>query len=146
MGSVRPHGALTVTTGEGRDDGVSSTSGGRAAIDRETARVACLALRLMLKEWRLPPQRWQEIAELLDELSAAVAAGDGAALDALTGELEEMSGSRVTRIGGARERAPEEDDGKVPLPEPFRERVVALVHVLDPDHARAALPAPAEPK
>ncbi|MFD5159390.1 CATRA system-associated protein [Streptomyces hawaiiensis] len=111
-----------------------STSDGAATIDRETAGAARLALRLMLEEWRLPPQGWEEITELLDELTSAVAVGDAAAVDALTGELEELSGSReVTRIEGTQDGTAPEDDGKVPLPEPHRERVVALVHALAPD-------------
>ncbi|MFI5881462.1 CATRA system-associated protein [Streptomyces sp. NPDC051554] len=103
-----------------------STSEGAAVIDRETADGARLALELMLEEWRLPPEGWVEIAELLDELSTAVAAGDAAKVNALTGELDEWSGSRVTRIQGT-------GDGRMPLPEPDRERVVALVHALKPD-------------
>ncbi|MFD1660595.1 CATRA system-associated protein [Streptomyces caeni] len=122
-----------------------STSDRAATIDRETAGAARLALRLMLEEWRLPPQGWEEIAELLDELSGAVAAGDVVAVDALTGELEELSGSRVTRIEGAQDGTSPEDDGKVPLPEPYRERAVALVHALDPDPAPGGpRPAPSE--
>lgn len=42
---------------------------------RETAAAAHLALELMLKEWQLTAAQWEEVAELLDELSAAVAAG-----------------------------------------------------------------------
>lgn len=102
-------------------------------IDRATAGATCLALRLMLKEWRLPPRIWAEIAALLDELSTAVAAGDAAKVNALTGELEVLSGGRVTRIEGGRDGKPPQGDAKVPLPEKDRERVVALVHALDPD-------------
>ncbi|MDX2757705.1 CATRA system-associated protein [Streptomyces europaeiscabiei] len=123
-----------------------STSGRAAAIDRETAGAARLALRLMLEEWLLPPQGWEEIAELLDELSAAVAAVDAAAVDALTGELEELSGSRATpRIEGYQDGTSPEGDGRVPLPEPYVERVVALVHALDLDSAPGGpRPAPSE--
>ncbi|WP_416957208.1 CATRA system-associated protein [Streptomyces sp. Agncl-13] len=103
-----------------------STSEGAAVIDRETADAARLALELMLEEWRLLPEGWVEIAGLLEELSTAVADGDATTVKTLTGELDEWSGSRVTRIGGG-------GDGRVPLPEPERERVVALVHVLRPD-------------
>ncbi|MEU5094712.1 CATRA system-associated protein [Streptomyces sp. NPDC020996] len=120
-----------------------STSDRAAVIDRETAGAARLALRLMLEEWRLPPEVWEEIAELLPELSAAVAAGDSPAVDALTIRLEELSDSRVTRIGDAQDGG--SDDGKVALPEPYRERVVALVHALDPDSPPGGpQPAPAE--
>ncbi|MDX3310014.1 hypothetical protein P1S61_13125 [Streptomyces sp. ME08-AFT2] len=122
-----------------------STSKGPAAIDRNAAEPALLVLRLMRDEWRLPPQGWEEITELLDELSAAVAAGDTAAVDALTGELEVFSGSRVSRIGRSPDGTPPQDDGKVPLPEPERERVVALVHALAPDSPPGGpRPAPAE--
>ncbi|MDG9708552.1 CATRA system-associated protein [Streptomyces sp. DH10] len=122
-----------------------STSDRAVVIDRETAGAARLALGLMLKEWRLPPQGWEEIAELLDELLAAVAAGDAAALDALTGELEELSGSRVGRIDNAQDGTSPEGDGNVPLPESYRERVVALVHALDLDSAPGG-PRPAPPE
>lgn len=122
-----------------------STSQGAAAIDRKTAEAARLALQLMLGEWRLLPEGWQEIAELLDELSAAVAAGDTAAVDALTGELDEFSGSRVSRIQRGPAGTSPQDDGKVPLPEPDRERVVALVHALAPDSPSGGpRPAPSE--
>ncbi|WP_405945555.1 hypothetical protein OG588_00770 [Streptomyces prunicolor] len=110
-----------------------STSEGASAIDRETAGATSLALRLMLKEWRLPPQIWVEIAALLEELATAVARGDAAEVNALTGELEVLSGSRVSRITGTGGGTASGDDERVPLPEDKRERVVALVHALDPD-------------
>jgi hypothetical protein len=133
-----------VTTSERKDDGVSASKG-PAAIDRNAAESTLLMLRLMQDEWRLPPQGWGEITELLDELSAAVAAGDTAAVDALTGELEVLSGSRVGRISRSPDGTPPQDDGKVPLPEPERERVVALVHALSPGSPpRGPRPAPAE--
>jgi len=109
-----------------------STSEGAPAIDRETAGATSLALRLMLKEWRLPPRIWAEISALLDELSKAVAAGDAAVVNAVTGELEVLSGSRVPRIKRAGDGTAS-DDEEVPIPEDKRERVVALVHALDPD-------------
>ncbi|MFF0204858.1 CATRA system-associated protein [Streptomyces sp. NPDC005017] len=110
-----------------------STSDNAAVIDPETAEAARLALGLMLEEWRLPRRSWEvEVADLLDRLSAAVSAGDAAALDTLTVELDELSDSRVARIEGPQD-APPPQDAKVPLPEPYRERVVALVHALDPD-------------
>ncbi|WP_329242162.1 hypothetical protein OG223_03530 [Streptomyces sp. NBC_01478] len=115
-----------------------STTEGAAMIDRETAGEASLALRLMLKEWRLTPEAWAEVAEVLDMLSAAVAAGKAAKVAELTGELDEWSGGRVTRITA---------DDRVPLPEPERERVVALVHALAPDSPpddRRPAPEPAE--
>ncbi|MEU3294970.1 CATRA system-associated protein [Streptomyces longwoodensis] len=122
-----------------------STSNGATRIGRETAAAAHLALELMLKEWQLTAAQWEEVAELLDELSAAVAAGDAATADAVTGELEILSGSRVTRIGNAPDGPSPESEGKVPLPEPYRERVVALVHALDPEPASGgARPAPPE--
>ncbi|MFJ9248492.1 CATRA system-associated protein [Streptomyces sp. NPDC101776] len=101
-----------------------STTEGAAMIDRETAGEASLALRLMLEEWRQTPEVWVEIAKVLDDLSAAVAAGEAAEVAVLTGRLEVLSGHRVTRI-----TEPE----RVPLPEEERGRVVALVHTLAPD-------------
>lgn len=102
-------------------------------IDRRTADAARLALELMLTEWHLPPERWTEVAELLEELSTAVADGDATALNALTGELDEWSGDRVTRIQGTGDETPSDDDKRVPLPPDQVEQVVALVHALDPD-------------
>lgn len=106
-------------------------------IDRETAGEASLALRLMLKEWRLTPEAWAEVAQVLDLLAAAVAAGNAAEVAELTGALDEWSGGRtVPRITEA---------GREPLPEPERERVVALVHALDQDSPPdGRQPAPAE--
>ncbi|MFJ8057281.1 CATRA system-associated protein [Streptomyces sp. NPDC096142] len=110
-----------------------STSEGAAVIDRETADAARLALELMLDEWRLTPEGWGELAELLAELTAAVAAGDASGVKALTGELDEWSGGRVGRITDAGDGTELAEDRRVPLPEPDRERVVALVHALAPD-------------
>ena len=102
-------------------------------IDRRTADAARLALELMLTEWHLPPERWAEVAELLDDLSEAVAKGETAKVNELTGELDELSGPRVTRIQGTGDETPSDDDKRVPLPPEQVERVVALVHALDPD-------------
>jgi hypothetical protein len=110
-----------------------STSEGAAVIDRETADEARLALELMLEEWRLTPEGWVEIAEVLDRLAAAVAAGKAAEVAVVTGELDEWSGKRVPRIKGTGDGTASHDDKRVPLPEDERERVVALVHALDPD-------------
>ncbi|MFI6467119.1 CATRA system-associated protein [Streptomyces sp. NPDC050528] len=110
-----------------------STSEGAAVIDRRTADAARLALELMLTEWQLPPERWAEVAELLDELAEAVAKGETARVNALTGELDEWSGHRVTRIQGPGDETPPDDDKRVPLPPDKVEQVVALVHALDVD-------------
>ncbi|MGW0836829.1 CATRA system-associated protein [Streptomyces prunicolor] len=109
-----------------------STSEGAAVIDRETADEARLALELMLAEWRLTPEGWVEIAEVLDRLAAAVAAGKPAEVAVVTGELDEWSGNRVPRIKGTGDGTAS-DDERVPLPDDERERVVALVHALDTD-------------
>ncbi|MFI6020009.1 CATRA system-associated protein [Streptomyces sp. NPDC051287] len=122
-----------------------STSDRAATIDRSTAAAARLALKLMLAEWRLPFPAWEEIGELLDLLSRAVAEGDATAVDKLTFELQELSGSRVGRIGNPQDGTPPEDAGRTPLPEPYRERVVALVHALDQDSpSGVSRPAPTE--
>lgn len=104
-----------------------STSDRTAVIDSETGRATARALRV-LEKWRLPLRSWEEIGELLARMAVAAAAGDTATVDELTAELE-ISGRRVGRIGS--EEPP--DDGKVPLPEPMRDRVVALIHAVDPD-------------
>ncbi|MFG2784212.1 CATRA system-associated protein [Streptomyces prunicolor] len=110
-----------------------STSEGAAVIDRETADEARLALGLMLEEWRLTPEGWVEVAKVLDRLAAAVAAGKAAEVAVVTGELDEWSGKRVTRIRGTGEGTASDEVERVPLPEEEQERVVALVHALDPD-------------
>ncbi|CAD5926133.1 conserved protein of unknown function [Streptomyces sp. KY75] len=118
-----------------RKDGGVSTSDRAASIGRGTHEATRLVLELIQEEWHLPPWKWEEIAEQLDELSAALAAGDRAAVDELTGELEEVSGPRVSRIGAPPDGEPSEGDRKVPLPEEYRERVVALVHTLATESA-----------
>ncbi|MFC4506946.1 MULTISPECIES: CATRA system-associated protein [Streptomyces] len=110
-----------------------STSHGAAAIAPDTARATGRALRLVEREWRLSPAAWEEIGELLAELSAAVAAGDTETVDELTAELEISGDRRVTLIGAGPDGPAPEDDGKGPLPEPLRERVVALIHSVDPE-------------
>ncbi|MFD8062019.1 CATRA system-associated protein [Streptomyces cyaneofuscatus] len=112
-----------------------STSDRAASIGRRTHGATRLVLELIQKEWLLPPWKWEEIAEQLDELSAALAAGDLAAVDVLTGELEAASGPRVSRIGAPPDGEPSEGDRRVPLPEEYRERVVALVHTLTTESA-----------
>ncbi|MEV7994571.1 CATRA system-associated protein [Streptomyces sp. NPDC086077] len=109
-----------------------STGARTALIDPEAAGAALRALRAV-QEWRLPPEAWEEVGELLAELATAVDAGDTGTVDELTRELEISGGRRVTRIGAGPDGTAPQDDGKVPAPEPVRERVVALIHSVDPE-------------
>lgn len=97
-------------------------------IGRKATDDLLLALRIV-PTWKLTPEDWRATEELLAELAAAVAEADTARVVEATAELE-LQGRRVSRVAG---REPEPADGRVPLPGPVRDRVVALVHVLEPD-------------
>ncbi|MFG1809249.1 CATRA system-associated protein [Streptomyces sp. NPDC049040] len=88
-----------------------------------------------VRRWRLAPERWIVADGLLAELAVAVEAGDVGTVDEKTAELE-LIGRRVGRI--APDEPPPADDGKMPAPDTVRDRVVALVHVLDPEGAPPA--------
>lgn len=93
--------------------------------------------------WMLTPEDWRATEELLAELAAAVAEADTARVVETTIELE-LQGRRVSRVAG---QEPEPADGRVPLPGPVRDRVVALVHALEPDAPAGSPPtgAPGRP-
>ncbi|MBC7274593.1 MAG: hypothetical protein H5T76_38800 [Streptomyces sp.] len=82
------------------------------------------ALELLddIPTWRLPPAAWSRPAAAVEALAAAYDAGDGGALKAAVARLEVLSPNRVGRIT---------DPADAPPPEPLRERVTALVHILD---------------
>ncbi|MCM2422176.1 CATRA system-associated protein [Streptomyces sp. RKAG293] len=98
-----------------------------ASIRWDLAQEVQLALNVML-DWRLPPDAWDETGRLLSALGEAVDAGDAMTVDELTADLE-TSGWRARRIGAAPQNPP--PDGKVPAPQPVRERAVALLHALE---------------
>ncbi|MFD7135562.1 CATRA system-associated protein [Streptomyces sp. NPDC059894] len=92
---------------------------------REAALVVLRDVRL----WRLPPDRWERLARLLDTAAGALRAGDAHRFDQATVDLELAGPVRITRIGdthrgSARESAP------TPAPPPVRERLNHLIHTL----------------
>lgn len=77
----------------------------------------------MLQEivlWELPPQRWEQVAQLLDRIAAAHAARDAEKLRAAVVELELYGPTRIVRIGSTRSG----------IPEPVLDRQNTLVHAL----------------
>ncbi|WP_406118350.1 CATRA system-associated protein [Streptomyces sp. NBC_00989] len=70
---------------------------------------------------RLPHAAWSRPAAAVEALAAACDAGDGPALEAAVARLEVLSPNRVDRIA---------DPADIPPPEPLRERVTALVHII----------------
>ncbi|MGX1916061.1 CATRA system-associated protein [Streptomyces phaeochromogenes] len=99
-----------------------------AMIGRDLARDVERALRALL-DWRLPPEAWDETAQLLTDLGAAVDKGDAETVDELTALLE-TSGRRVGRMGNDT-RKPAASDGRTPAPQPVRERAVAVLHAVE---------------
>ncbi|WP_158851422.1 CATRA system-associated protein [Saccharothrix deserti] len=85
--------------------------------------------------WRTTSAEWEEIAELLASAITATEAGDRQALRAATIALELASPLRITRLGDERR-------DREPPPEPVRERVNRLVHVLDDQPDRPVPEAP----
>lgn len=107
-------------------------------IDRERTRAVLRALRAVLG-WKLPDEGWQEAGRLVVDLAEAVRTSDTDLVDELTADLE-TGGWRVTRLGAADDDDPEAA-GNRKAPTPVRERVVTLIHVLDPTSDRNGGPA-----
>jgi hypothetical protein len=88
--------------------------------------------RELLKDilkWRLPQAAWSRPAAAVEALAAAHDAQDRLALKVAVARLEVLSPNRVDRIAGPAD---------VPPPEPLRERVTALVHLIaEPDESTA---------
>ena len=79
--------------------------------------------------WELPAGVWPRPAEAVGLVAAALAQNDGTALDSATAALELLSPHRVERV---------RDPADLPPPATLRERVVALVHLLEePDRTTA---------
>jgi hypothetical protein len=93
---------------------------GSAKFDAE-ARADALDVLNDLLEWRLAPQRWERVEQIVDSLVEAIAAGDGDALREATAELELAGPVRITRIGST---------PLLPAPERVRDRANHLVHSL----------------
>ncbi|CAM4438738.1 CATRA system-associated protein [Nocardia ninae] len=81
-----------------------------------------------LAEWRLPPPRWEHVAQAVDALVEPLMNGDALAVRAAIDEVELMGPVRATRIGaGDRSSAPSR----------VMDRVNTLVHTLGGDPASA---------
>lgn len=73
--------------------------------------------------WRLAPERWQQVNELLRVIADALVSEDVGMLRDATGELELAGPVRITRIGST----PAETE---PPPQEVQERVNHLKHSL----------------
>ncbi|MFE1441674.1 CATRA system-associated protein [Streptomyces sp. NPDC058739] len=79
--------------------------------------------------WRLPPDAWTRPAAAVEALAAAWEAGDGVALGRAVSRLEVLSPNRADPIV---------DPADVPPPQPLRERLTSLVHIIaDPGEGTA---------
>jgi hypothetical protein len=85
------------------------------------AKLAALAVLPDVLEWRFSEARWARVAEIVQSIDNALSAGDPAALDSATVELDLVDQFRTTRVG----QAPQ-----VPAPPPVRERVNRMIHSL----------------
>ena len=100
--------------------------------DRYSARAEAVEVLQDAFEWRLTAARWGRIEPILDALAAALAGGDGSALQEATADLELAGPVRIGRVG---------DEPLLPPSPPARDR---LNHLLDelggvrPDDARRA--------
>lgn len=98
-----------------------------AGWDAETVADA-LAVMDELTLWKLPPDRWQQVDELLAAVTAAFAAGDPAELRDTVEHLAAYGSYRALRIGSSM------PDG---IPEPVLDRRNTLVHILVQERAAA---------
>jgi hypothetical protein len=71
--------------------------------------------------WRLAPERWDHVGQLLDEITTALATMDVDAVRGATTELELTSPVRVHRIGATE---------LIRVPEHVKDRANHLVHQL----------------
>jgi len=85
------------------------------------AKLAALDVLTDVLQWRLPAARWTRVTEIVQSIDRALSAGDPAALEAATIDLELAGPTRIIRIG-----APPQ----VPAPRPVRDRVNSMVHSL----------------
>jgi hypothetical protein len=91
-----------------------------------------LAVLRELLRWELAPARWEEVGNTVEILAAAAEAGDVAAVEQATVNLEMSGPVRITRIGST---------PRVPPPPRVRERVNHLIHALT---APADVPPPGD--
>jgi hypothetical protein len=88
--------------------------------DSETVTDALNVLR-DLPDWRLVPERWDRVEDILQAMEEAFAAGDGAGLRAATADLELHGPVRLRGIGTKPASEPSQ---------PVRDRQNRLVHAL----------------
>ena len=81
-----------------------------------------LALLDDVGSWRLPPQQWESVAQILQELADAYAVGDADAWDAAVADLSPRGPVRIVRI---RHVAP------IGVPREVLDRCSVLVHTLN---------------
>jgi len=89
-------------------------------LDDETRTDALDALGDLL-HWRLAPQRWERVGQILEALARAFAEGDIDTFREATTDLELAGPVRITRIGAT---------PLTPAPEPVRDRANHLVHAI----------------
>lgn len=87
----------------------------------EEERAEALETLADVVEWRLPVERWDHVADIVETLAQAFAYGDMAGFRDGVIDLEMVGPVRVTRIGTT---------PSVPPPERVRDRVNHLVHSL----------------
>lgn len=86
-----------------------------------------------LPEWRLSPQRWDQVSLILDLMDAAVARGDAEELRDAVAELALRGPTRILRIGTS---------SSTGAPDQVLERRNKLVHVLAKERPPAPAPGP----
>lgn len=88
------------------------------------ANAEALAILGYVLTWQMQPERWAEAEQIIGALAEAVANGDVPAMTLQTANLELLGPLRVIRMGELGEAE------MLPPPDPVRERVNHLIHVL----------------
>jgi hypothetical protein len=94
--------------------------------DAETVEEALVVLQDLV-EWELGPQRWEQVGQILERITAALAAQDADDLREAVADLQLSSPSRALRIGSANTGG---------IPEPVLDRRNTLVYRLSNEHSR----------
>jgi hypothetical protein len=83
--------------------------------------------------WELAPQRWEQVGEILERITAALAARDADDLREAVADLELSGPVRALRIGSASTGG---------IPEPVFDRRNTLVHSLSNEQSRRSATTP----